>query len=133
MAYRIPNKHPLDINQRVGVGVSIPFNGPAVFNTTYTTSDQIKSNILNYIMTNNDERVFNPNFGANIRAQLFESITPISTSNLESTLSRNLNILFPSIQIINLKIQPVYEENAVQINLTYSILNNAPEILNISI
>ena len=77
MAYRIPNKHPLDINQRVGVGVSIPFNGPAVFNTTYTTSEQIKSNIINYILTNNNERIFNPDFGANLRAQLFENVTPI--------------------------------------------------------
>jgi phage baseplate assembly protein W len=133
MAYRIPNKHPLDINQRVGVGVSIPFNGPAVFNTTYTTSEQIKSNIINYILTNNNERVFNPNFGANLRAQLFENVTPISVSNLENNLIRDINNLFPNIRVLSINIQPLYDENIVNISITYSILNNTPETINISI
>ena len=133
MAYRIPNKHPLDINQRVGVGVSIPFNGPAVFNTTYTTSEQIKSNIINYILTNNNERVFNPNFGANLRAQLFENVTPISVSNLENNLIRDINTLFPNIRVLSINIQPLYDENIVNISITYSILNNTPETINISI
>jgi phage baseplate assembly protein W len=133
MAYRIPNKHPLDINQRVGVGVSIPFNGPAVFNTTYTTSEQIKSNIINYILTNNNERVFNPNFGANLRAQLFENVTPISVSNLENNLIRDINTLFPNVKVLSINIQPLYDENIVNISITYSILNNTPEIINISI
>jgi hypothetical protein len=133
MAYRIPNKHPLDINQRVGVGVSIPFNGPAVFNTTYTTSEQIKSNIINYVLTNNNERVFNPNFGANLRAQLFENVTPISISNLENNLIRDINTLFPNVRVLSINIQPLYDENIVNISITYSILNNTPETINISI
>jgi phage baseplate assembly protein W len=133
MAYRIPNKHPLDINQRVGVGVSIPFNGPAVFNTTYTTSEQIKSNIINYVLTNNNERVFNPNFGANLRAQLFENVTPISVSNLENNLIRDINTLFPNVRVLSINIQPLYDENIVNISITYSILNNTPETINISI
>jgi len=133
MAYRIPNKHPLDINQRVGVGVSIPFNSPAVFNTTYTTSEQVKSNIINYVLTNNNERVFNPNFGANLRAQLFENMTPISVSNLENNLIRDINNLFPNIRVLSINIQPLYDENIVNISITYSILNNTPETINISI
>jgi len=133
MAYRIPNKHPLDINQRVGVGVSIPFNGPAVFNTTYTTSEQVKSNIINYVLTNNNERVFNPNFGANLRAQLFENVTPISISNLENNLIRDINTLFPNVRVLSINIQPLYDENIVNISITYSILNNTPETINISI
>jgi len=133
MAYRIPNKHPLDINQRVGVGVSIPFNGPAVFNTTYTTSEQVKSNIINYVLTNNNERVFNPNFGANLRAQLFENVTPISVSNLENNLIRDINTLFPNVRVLSINIQPLYDENIVNISITYSILNNTPETINISI
>jgi len=133
MAYRIPNKHPLDINQRVGVGVSIPFNSPAVFNTTYTTSEQVKSNIINYVLTNNNERVFNPNFGANLRAQLFENVTPISVSNLENNLIRDINTLFPNVRVLSINIQPLYDENIVNISITYSILNNTPETINISI
>ena len=55
MAIRIQNKNPLDINKRVAVGVSIPFNNDSVFTSTYTTIDQTKYNIINYLLTNNDE------------------------------------------------------------------------------
>ena len=46
MAYRIPNKNPIDIGSSVAIGVSIPFNTPQVFTQTYTTQDQIRSNII---------------------------------------------------------------------------------------
>ena len=51
MAYRIPNKNPIDVGSRVAIGVSIPFNSPQIFTQTYTTQEQIKSNIINYILT----------------------------------------------------------------------------------
>ena len=90
MAIRIQNKNPLDINKRVAVGVSIPFNNDSVFTSTYTTIDQTKYNIINYLLTNNDERVLNPNFGANIRAQLFGQITPETLSALEIKLTNDI-------------------------------------------
>jgi len=133
MAYRIPNKNPIDVGSRVAIGVSIPFSAPQAFSSTYTTQDQIKSNIINYVLTNNNERVFNPNFGANLRAQLFENVTPISVSNLENNLIRDINTLFPNVRVLSINIQPLYDENIVNISITYSILNNTPETINISI
>ena len=49
MAIRIQNKNPLDISKRVAIGVSIPFNSDSVFTSTYTTVDQTKYNIINYL------------------------------------------------------------------------------------
>jgi phage baseplate assembly protein W len=132
MAYRIPNKHPLDLNQRVAVGVSIPFsNQYSVFNLTYTTLDQIKSNIINYILTNTGERVLNPNFGANIRAQLFEQINPNTLNALEIKLTNDIKTYFPSVRINQLTLTPVYEENAIQLFIDYSVLNNDAQTINI--
>ena len=82
MAYKIPNKNPIDIGSRVAIGVSIPFNQPSVFNQTYTTNDQIKSNLINYVLTNRGERPLNPNFGLSLQEKLFENITPVSTTSL---------------------------------------------------
>jgi hypothetical protein len=86
MAYRIPNKNPIDVGSRVAIGVSIPFNAPQVFTQTYTTQDQVKSNIINFILTNKGERVFNPTFGSNIRKYVFEQVTPSSIKNLQTQL-----------------------------------------------
>jgi phage baseplate assembly protein W len=133
MAYRIPNQHPLDLNQRVAVGVGIPFSAPYVFTQTYTTVEQIKSNIINYILTNTGERVLNPNFGANLRAQLFEQITPNTLSGLEIKIANDLKKYFPSVQVQQLTLSPIYEENAIQLVLVYSVLNNATETITITL
>jgi phage baseplate assembly protein W len=151
MAIRLPNKHPLDINKRVAVGVSIPFNGvptqpnnvlfsgstfptPAplgnsVFNSTYTTVDQIKSNIINYVLTNKGERVLNPDFGSNLRNFIFENTTESNLRALEIKLTNDIKNNFPSVNVISLTLTPSYEENAIQLNIVYSIYgSNAQNI-----
>ena len=131
MAIRIPNQHPLDLDQRVAVGVSIPFSSPSVFNLTFTTTDQIKSNLINYILTNRGERVLNPNFGSNLRAQLFENIDPDTISALEMTIISDIRRYFPMVNINSLTLTPSYEEHAISLVLKYSVLNNVPETIQI--
>lgn len=131
MAYRIPNQHPLDLDQRVAVGVSIPFSSPSVFNLTFTTTDQIKSNLINYILTNRGERVLNPNFGSNLRAQLFENIDPDTISALEMTIISDIRRYFPMVNINSLTLTPSYEEHTISLVLKYSVLNNVPETIQI--
>jgi phage baseplate assembly protein W len=133
MAYRIPNQNPLDLNQRVAVGVAIPFSGPAVFISNYTTTEQIKSNLINYILTNSGERVLNPNFGANLRAKLFDQIDDLTLSALELKLISDITTNFPSIKIQQLTLSPVYEQNAIQLVLVYSLLNNTSETIQITL
>ena len=58
MAYIIDKKFPLDQQKRKIIGFGFPLNAPAVFNPTYQTKDQIKANLINYILTNRGERVF---------------------------------------------------------------------------
>lgn len=133
MAYRVPNINPLDVGQRVAIGVSIPFNQPQVFTQTYTTSDQIKSNIINYILTSKGERPLNPNFGTNIRQQLFETLTPTSTTTISNLLKDEIKLNFPSVLINELKVEPQYDTNSVSITVNYSILGGNPNTLNITL
>ena len=42
---------PLDFQPRKEVGVSLPFSGKAVFNSTYHSKDAIKTNLINYFLT----------------------------------------------------------------------------------
>ena len=47
MAFGAKRIFPLDTKPSVGVGVALPFNAPAVFQTTYTTQESIKYNLIN--------------------------------------------------------------------------------------
>jgi phage baseplate assembly protein W len=133
MAYRIPNKNPIDVGSRVAIGVSLPFNTPQVFTQTYTTQEQIKSNIINYILTDRGERVFNPTFGSNIRASIFENITPNLLQNLQITLQDDLKINFPSINFSKIEITPDYDMNTINIAIYYSVYNNPITEINITL
>ena len=132
MAFQLPPQTPLDLNKRVAVGVSIPFNEQSVFNSTFTTVDQTKSNIINYILTNNNERIYNPNFGSNLRKILFEGIDEETLQVLKPKLINDLQSVFPTVNIIDLKLTPIYQENAIQLDIYYSVYNSAPQNIQIT-
>ena len=66
MAYNLRNINVLDLRPSTGVGVALPFNSTGVFKTVYTTKEQLKYNIINFLLTDKRERIFNPRFGAGI-------------------------------------------------------------------
>jgi hypothetical protein len=74
MAFNVQQINPLDLQPSVGVGVGLPFSSNQVFNITYTTQEAIKTNLINYFLTGESERFFNPTFGAGIGAVLFNQM-----------------------------------------------------------
>jgi len=109
----------LDINKNRGIGISIPFDPVSIFNITYSTKDQIKSNLINFLLTNKGERVFNVDFGDKLRYIVFDQM-----NNLEETrqsLSDKIRIYFPTITINSLTIDPDYNNNVISIKLNYTV------------
>jgi phage baseplate assembly protein W len=126
MAYVIQNNNPLDLDYKMIIGVSIPFVGSyvngsdAVFNATYTTNDQIKYDIINYVLTNKGERPLNPNYGGDIRKFVFQNIDGVNLNNLKTQLLDGLKSNFPNIVVNKITINPFYDTNSINININYS-------------
>ena len=99
MARIIQSKFPIDLQPSRAVGFGFPLDGDAVFIPTYTTREQIKANLVNYLLTNKGERVFRPLFGADLRSLLFEQILDVTTEELKSTIQNNISIYFPSVVV----------------------------------
>ena len=157
MAIRVPNQHPLDINKRVAVGIAIPFNGTgtsagnllftgsagsenlsptystgnSIFKSTYTTIEQTKYNIINFILTDKNERVLNPNFGGNLRAFLFSNITNDNLQALELKLSNDIQNNFPNVTLTNLTLTPYYDDNAIQLDIVFTVYNGVSQNIQI--
>ena len=64
---------PLDINKNVRVGVAFPLNDVNIFKGTKTVKEQVKSNLINVLLTEPGERINIPNFGVGLKNLLFES------------------------------------------------------------
>ena len=132
MAYIISSKFPVDTLPDVAVGVSIPFTGKAVFNQTFITKDQIKSNLINFFLTNKGERYLNPGFGGNLRATLFEAISSNTLDGLETQIKDQLGILFPTITIEKLTISSLPDQHLINIYLQYRVLNQSLDEIQIN-
>jgi phage baseplate assembly protein W len=111
--------NPLDLQKNIAIGVSLPFNGSGVFNSTYTTKDQIKSNLVNLLLTDVGERVMNPNFGCNLKRFLFEGITDNNLELLVSSLGNSISIFVPEITVTNISVVPTPDSNLIDLTINY--------------
>jgi hypothetical protein len=123
MAYRPININPLDLKPSVAIGVSIPFNNQSAFNSVYTTADQLKYNIINYLLTGKKERLFNPGFGAGLQNELFEQMTTDKLKTLELRIKTEVEAYFPNVLLTDVSIAPSYDQNYFTFKISYSILN----------
>ena len=127
MARVINDVFPTVNSGSVALGFSLPMSGRAVFNPTYTSREVVKTNLINWLLTNRGERVFRPNFGADLRALLWEGINEGTTNALESRIKDSIASNFPSIQVKKLSFDNQPDSNTINFILTYSIINMGAE------
>ena len=123
MAYIVRNVDVLDLKPSTGVGIDLPFNGPTGINTTYTTKDAVKANLLNFILTGKRERVMNPTFGSGVRDLIFEQQTEDLTDQVEDLIVGGVELYFPQVQINTLNVIQSPDNYTITIYLNYSVIN----------
>ena len=123
MARILENRSPIDSVARKAVGFGFPLNGPAVFVPTYTTREQTKANLINYLLTNRGERVFNPTFGADLRNLVFENIVDVTSDELQERIQNDISTYFPQVIVQEIKFDNIPDSNTINFTLTYNILN----------
>jgi phage baseplate assembly protein W len=134
MAYITRNVDILDLQPSVGIGISIPFNGATGINTTYTTQDAIKSNLLNFLLTGKRERIMNPGFGSGLRDVIFNPLTEDLVEEIENLIVNGIDTFFPNVIINDLNVQLEQQSNTTIIALNYSLANtNIEDELQINI
>jgi len=120
--------NPLDLQKNIVIGVSLPFNAPGVFNKTYSTKDQIKSNLINLLLTDKGERIMNPEFGTDLRRSLFDNMTNLNSEILRLKIIDSINIFIPEIILGEVKIEPNFDSNILNVTINYRLaISNIPD------
>ena len=119
MAYISGNRkiNPLDINRNITIGVAFPLNENNIFSGTKNIKEQIKSNLINLLLTEPGERINEPNFGVGLKNLLFE--TTIDTANLEARIDNQVQIYIPEITLISAETNFSPDEHILYIKITY--------------
>jgi len=114
-----------DIYKNVGIGIEIPFSEDTVFKTTYSSKDQIKSNLINYLLSNVGERPFS-SFGANLRQYIFEQM--VDEERLSEILIEKIYLYVPNITVNKVDVSKIEEDNSLAIQIYYSYNNTNDKI-----
>ena len=127
MAFEAKKINPLDLQPRKAVGVSLPFSGKAVFNSTFETKEAIKANLVNYILTGKGERYFNPTFGSGIRNLIFSNINRDSLTDLEFLIRDAIQQYFPKLEVVCVNLKGKPDSNIVTFSLNFRITDTQVE------
>ncbi len=122
---------PINLETNVAIGVSLPFDGEGVFNSTYTTKEQAKSNLLNVLLTEPGERLYLPNFGVGLRNLLFEQ--NVKTEILKERINNQVDIYIPEIEVMDIKIDKSPDSHTLYIAIDYRMsINNDSDSIQIN-
>lgn len=103
----------------VNVGVALPFTGKGIFIPTTTTSEQLKFNLIDLVMTNKGERFFDPNYGCDLRKLLFEPM--VDDLDIGSVITSQLDTYLPQISILEINQDTNTNEYTLLVQLKYKI------------
>ena len=109
--------NPLSINGNTTIGVAFPLDDVNLFSGTQTVKEQVKTNLLNVLLTNRGERINQPNFGVGLKNILFEQ--GINEDEVYERINQQIKIYIPEIYILEIKVQPVEDENLLYILISY--------------
>lgn len=123
MAYNQQILSPLDLKRSTGIGVKIPFENDSAFTTVYSTKEQTKYNLINFMLTDTRERPFNPNFGLGLRSYLFEQIETNTSERIELIIRSKIEYYFPNVEIVELSVTGDTDRNSINIYFSYRLKN----------
>ena len=83
--------------------------------------EAVKRSVRNIMLTNNYERPFKPNFGANLRGLLFELADDMTKFEIRNQISEALEMLEPRVTIDEIYLQQT-RNNEMHVNMHYGVV-----------
>ena len=82
----------------------------------------IARSVKNLVLTSQGERFFNSSFGTKVSKLLFENIDEMTASIIKDEISFTLNTYEPRIELIELIVDPNYDNNEFLVTVQYKII-----------
>ena len=113
--------------------VNITFKKHPVTNDVVVSKDAsaIKQAIVNLLLTNKGERLFQPKYGSDIRSQLFEPLDFATAANVKRQILYSIQQFEPRIEVSKLACTPNFESNGFDVEMVYIITGGAAPPTNI--
>ena len=121
--------------QDYAIGITLPIQiGNTAFNQSFTTAEQVKSNIKNLLLTKKGERILQPEFGSGLQELLFDFNDDTLSSKIETAIESALEQWLPYVTAEQIDVEQTNDNkdrNLVNVSITFSILNT-PDLNTVS-
>lgn len=90
--------------------------------------NSIKQSIRNLILTKNYERPFRSNIGSQIKALLFEPITPMLSAVMKRTIENTIDTYEPRVNLLDVSVLLSPDNNGIYVTIVFAIVNTSTPI-----
>jgi phage baseplate assembly protein W len=113
--------------------LNVTFKPHPITGDLITSKDEaaVKQAIVNLLLTNKGERLFNSQIGSNIPRLLFEQLDFGVAALVQSEIKNVLTDYEPRINIISLEVIPNFDDNGFDVGLEFEIIGRDDIPLNV--
>ena len=112
----------------------LKFKEKKVFENIQDDKELVRFHMMNLLLTNPGEKISDPNYGIGIRQMLFENMTRGTLNLWSDKITDSINIYIKYINLNEVQIIPFFEENKINIKISYNLLRDTEEqILELSL
>ena len=94
-----------------------------------TDAEAVKRSVRNLINTNHYEKPFHPEIGSNLRAMLFENVTP----TMNHVISKNIELLIanyePRCRLVQVRNLPDLDRNGYFVSINFYVQNHPTPVI----
>tara|TARA_Y100000114_G_scaffold100241_1_gene93421 strand:- start:180 stop:602 length:423 start_codon:yes stop_codon:yes gene_type:complete len=84
--------------------------------------EAIKRAVKNVVLTNQGERFYNPLFGGNVTAYLFENFDFLTEFNIKKSITKSLDIYEPRVDVEEVRVKTNDDGNSMEVTIIFTIL-----------
>lgn len=88
-----------------------------------TEAASVKQAVKTLLQTNFGERPFNYYFGANIRALLFEPVTPDTITEIKLHVELAIQNFEPRAKLLEVRVQDEIDKNSLSVSVRFQVVN----------
>ena len=94
-----------------------------------TDVEAVKRSVRNLINTNHYEKPFHPEIGSNLRAMLFELMTPQMNHVITKQIENLINNYEPRCNLVQVHTQPRLDRNGYSVQISFRVQNHPDEVI----
>ena len=94
-----------------------------------TDIEAVKRSVRNLINTNHYEKPFHPEIGSNLRAMLFELMSPQMNHLISKQIENLINNYEPRCNLVEVFAQPMFDRNGYSVQISFMVNNHQEPVI----